>query len=214
MGTDPALVLAQWFSPGFPMGAFAYSHGLEWIVAQNELTSPERLFEWVEAILADGTGRNDAIFIGAAFDTVREEQLTALNDLCLSFCISAGRLVETREQGAAFGRTLRGMKQRHLLDYAYPVAVGRAASLCTLPLDMTLRFYLNAFASNLVAAAVRRAGFRDEDGQKVIYRLHDRIETLSKAAMNLRPDNLFELPIARYEPAASQNNIYARMFHD
>lgn len=29
MRTDAALILSQWLSPSFPVGAFAYSHGLE-----------------------------------------------------------------------------------------------------------------------------------------------------------------------------------------
>ena len=28
MTTDATLTLAQWFSPAYPVGAFAYSHGL------------------------------------------------------------------------------------------------------------------------------------------------------------------------------------------
>ena len=29
MTTDATLILAQWFSPAYPVWAFAYSHGLE-----------------------------------------------------------------------------------------------------------------------------------------------------------------------------------------
>ena len=32
MTTDPALILTQWLSPSYPVGAYTYSHGLEMAV--------------------------------------------------------------------------------------------------------------------------------------------------------------------------------------
>ena len=41
--TDPAalLTLVQWLSPAFPTGAFAYSHGLEAVISQVDVTTAE-----------------------------------------------------------------------------------------------------------------------------------------------------------------------------
>ena len=36
MHTDAVLTLAQWLSPAYPVGSFAYSHGLEAAVADHQ----------------------------------------------------------------------------------------------------------------------------------------------------------------------------------
>ncbi len=212
MSTDPALTLAQWFSPGFPVGAFSYSHGLEWVIAEGELVTADDLRDWIEAILVDGTGRNDAIFIEAAFDAQTPEQLEALNELCLAFCAASGRRIETAEQGVAFARTVSEMGQVDLLGYAYPVAVGRAAQLCHLPLDMVVRFYLHALASNLVSAAVRRIPLGQTEGQRVLYSLHTQIEELSRGVQPRSIDDLFSTLFAGDISAMKQETLYSRMF--
>lgn len=212
MTTDPALTLAQWFSPGFPVGAFAYSHGLEWVIEGGELTTAADLQAWLEALLHHGTGRNDAIFLVAAFRANGAEDLGTLDDLCLAFCAARGRVTEAREQGAAFARTLRAMGLTDLGDHAYPVAVGRAAALRRLPLDLTLRFYLHAFAANLVSAAVRRVPLGQSDGQRVLAALQPGIEALARDSLNRGFDDLHGSTFMADIAAMRQETLHARVF--
>ncbi|MEO0913491.1 MAG: hypothetical protein AAFY59_10950, partial [Pseudomonadota bacterium] len=59
-------ILQAWFSPAYPIGAFAYSHGLETVIADGDVTTPAALTAWVGDILRAGSGRNDAILLLAA----------------------------------------------------------------------------------------------------------------------------------------------------
>ena len=34
------LTLVQWLSPAFPVGGFAYSHGLEWVISEGQVVMP------------------------------------------------------------------------------------------------------------------------------------------------------------------------------
>ena len=43
MESRALLRLMAWLSPGFPTGAYAYSHGLEWAVAAGNIKDPETL---------------------------------------------------------------------------------------------------------------------------------------------------------------------------
>ena len=43
MHIDPVLTLAQWLSPAYPVGAFAYSHGLEAAVEAGRVRDGEGL---------------------------------------------------------------------------------------------------------------------------------------------------------------------------
>ena len=63
--TDPILTLTQWLSPGFPVGGFAYSSGLEQAISDGWVT-PHTLQDWLADMLRDGNGRVDAILIRSA----------------------------------------------------------------------------------------------------------------------------------------------------
>ena len=39
--------LLIWFSPAFPIGAFSFSHGLEWAVETGDITDRESLERWL-----------------------------------------------------------------------------------------------------------------------------------------------------------------------
>ena len=47
--SEPAQTLAAWLSPGFPVGAFAYSHGLEWAVHAGDVRCRQTLLDWLDA---------------------------------------------------------------------------------------------------------------------------------------------------------------------
>ncbi len=54
------LTLQHWLSPAFPLGAFAYSHGLESAISRGWVNSGDSLRDWLAALLEDGSGRADA----------------------------------------------------------------------------------------------------------------------------------------------------------
>ena len=64
MTTDNAslLLLLNWMSPTFPIGSFAYSHGLEQAIADGRLKTGEDVQSWIADLLRSGSGWNDAVF--------------------------------------------------------------------------------------------------------------------------------------------------------
>jgi urease accessory protein len=207
--TDPALILAQWMSPAFPVGAFAFSQGLEAAIEDGRLGTAAEVEDWLRALLEEGSGRSDAVFLAHAHQGA---DLAGLTDLCLGFCAAAGRVLETREQGASFARTLRDMHGLDLPDLPYPIAVGRAAALQAIPLDMTLRFYLSAFTSNLISAAVRRIPLGQTDGQAMLARLHPVIEAVAADAPGTPLDDLSATCFAADIAAMQHETLYSKTF--
>jgi urease accessory protein len=66
--TDAALYqLLAWSSPGYPTGAFSYSHGLEWAVETGSVTNLPTLLDYVTAVLARGGGWVDAVLFAHAW---------------------------------------------------------------------------------------------------------------------------------------------------
>jgi len=46
--------LMSWLSPAYPVGAFSYSHGLEWLVETGAVTDSASLQRWLADILLLG----------------------------------------------------------------------------------------------------------------------------------------------------------------
>ena len=150
--------LATWLSPSYPVGAFAYSHGLESAVAAGDVTDAASAAGWIGDCVAQGAGRGDAILLAHAWRAERAGDAAALDELAelaLALAPSSKRWLETEAQGAAFAAATGAAWDHELAPQPYPVAVGRAAARHALPLGPTALCYLHAFASNLVSACVR-----------------------------------------------------------
>ncbi len=211
MSTNAYLTLAQWFSPGFPVGAYAYSHGLESAIDRGAIADAETLEIWLEDLVSQGSGRNDVILLAAAFDTP-PEGLAALDAEARAFAASSERLTETLDQGAAFCRTVGAIWAMDIGTLSYPVAVGRAARLEVLPLDMTAQMYLHAFTANLVSAAVRLVPLGQTEGQAVLAALAPLIERTAKDAIQRGLDDISSNCFAVDIEAMRHETQYSKVF--
>ena len=164
--------LKAWFSPTFPIGAYSYSHGLETAIQDGLITDEVGLQSWISTLLLYGSGRNDGLFIKAAYQGEEEA-----NTLCLALCGSKERWQETTELGQAFIKVVNESYQTDIPDgLVYPVAVGLAAQSLNLDLTMTLQSYLQAFAANLISVGIRAIPIGQQAGQTCLVRLHHVIE--------------------------------------
>ena len=179
------LPLAQWLSPAFPIGAFAYSHGVETAIRDMAVTDAASLETWLGDVLTQGSGRADAVFLAAARRGVD------VNDLARAFAASSERLRESERQGAAFAGTVRAVWGLDLPDLLYPVAVGTAAALKGLDPETTAALYLQSFVSNLVSAAVRLVPLGQTDGQRVLAALSPLCHTVAAEALTADPEDLW-----------------------
>jgi len=170
MTIDPVLTLAQWFSPAFPVGAFAYSHGLEQAIFEGDVTDAASLSDWIEDVLRFGAGRSDALFLAAAF-AANQTELGNIDARARAFTSSKERLMETDLLGAAFGRISASLSGEDVSGFTYPVAVGWAAQRAGLPLELTTSMYLHAFTGSLVSVGQRLIPIGQTDGQKIIQSL-------------------------------------------
>lgn len=158
------MMLTQWMSPAFPIGAFSYSHGLEYTLH----TTPELDLEaWLAGVLRHAAGRNDAVLIRAA----HRGEVEAADALSRALAPSSERLLETSQQGAAFCRTLRDAFGLDLGMLTYPVALGAAAAAKDMAPAPVVALYLHSFTSNLIGAAQRLSPLGQSKAQAMIDRL-------------------------------------------
>ena len=181
------LNLVQWLSPAFPLGGYAYSHGLEWAIDQREVCCAASLRRWLAAALEHGAGRNDAILCSLA---LRGHDPLELAELAEALAPTRERLEELRAMGVAFTRTIGTLKGRDAPPMALPVALGTMGREMALPPASVIALMLQAFAGNLVTIAVRFVPLGQTEGQQVLAALHPTIVDVAAFACTASPDDL------------------------
>ena len=168
--TEARYRLMTWLSPAYPVGAFSYSHGLEYAVEAGLATDRATLSDWIEDCLRHGAGRSDAIIAAHAWRADEAATRAELAELARALQPAKERLLESEAQGAAFQLVTAAVWPAGVIDAAplpYPVAIGVAARAHGVPLDEMLQAYLWAFAANLVSAGVRLVPLGQTDGQRI-----------------------------------------------
>lgn len=172
------LTLQQWLSPAFPLGSFAYSQGLETAMVAGHVRDAETLRIWLDDILTHGAGQTDAILLTQARQAEDPADLIAL---ARALAPSRERHLEAEEQGQAFARTLRGLGH-DCPEGPFPVLLGWASRTLALEHAEVAALYLQAFAANLISAAVRFVPLGQTEGQKVLAAIQPTLARLGARA--------------------------------
>ena len=143
-------LLLTWLSPAFPIGSFAYSHGLEWAVEAGDVTDEATLGAWIADVLTHGSGRSDVIFLRHAH-RADAAGLRDLAELAEAAQPCRERRDETIGQGTAFALAGLVWGGIALERVAYPVAFGALAAANGIDEDEAALGFLHAFAANLVS---------------------------------------------------------------
>ncbi len=212
MTTDPILTLAQWLSPAFPVGAFTYSHGLEALVEAGTVHDAASFLAWLIDTIQHGAGQNDVILLAHAYNAGTVEELTEIDTFARALAPSAERLLETDQQGAAFARTAAAIHDLELSTLTYPVAVGRAAHLQTLPLPDTARLFLHAFAANLTSAATRLVPLGQTEAQATLTAVTPLCQDVADQAVTLSLDDIAASTFASDIASMRHETQYSRLF--
>lgn len=184
------LRLMSWLSPAFPVGAFAYSHGIERAIHDGLIHNRDTLADWLNDLIVAGSAWNDAVLLADGWrDASAGNGGASAAELALAMATTRERHMETTLQGAAFSEAAAAWGVKSDVPLPYPVAVGVAAARQTIELESTLNAYLHAFASNLIQAAVRLVPLGQRDGVAVLAGLESTIlATASRASTSTLED--------------------------
>jgi urease accessory protein len=216
---DAGGVLFAWFSPAFPTGGFAWSHGLETTAAEGLAGNEHALGDWLEDVLTRGAGWNDAVLFALAYRAAASGDDDALNDiaaLAAALSPSRERLAETLGQGEAFLAAVRtgwpaAAPELHGRT-SYPVAAGAACALIGAPLRAALGAYLTTFCANLIAAGVRLSACGQSGGVRVLARLHPLIARSAARAETAGEDDLGACALAADIASMRHETLEGRLF--
>jgi urease accessory protein len=219
------LALMAWMSPAFPVGAFAYSQGLESVHASGELASADALYDWLATLVEHGSLRNDAILLSLTWRAARADNLASvleLNELAVALAGGAERRLETTAQGRAFARAVGASWRVPALQswlaalecqpLPYPVAVALAAAAHELPLLPTLEAFLLGALSNLVSAATRLGAVGQTDAQCTLARLASLLPQAARLAAAADRGEIGGMTLRAELFAFHHESLYSRLF--
>jgi urease accessory protein len=217
------VILSTWMSPAFPIGQFAYSHGLETVIVSGAIRDEASLAGWVGGLIEHGSGWCDAVFLAEAWQATSEGdfgRLAEASALALAFAPSAERLLETRSLGAAFLNAVSAGWPHTKVDGfasidpapAYPIALGVAAAAHELPSDLVMASFLNSFAANLISVAVRLVPLGQTSGLQVLGQLQSLILETAERAAKSTLDDLGSAAIQSDIVAMRHETLQSRIF--
>ena len=159
---DPLQILQIWFSSSFPIGSYAYSHGLEAIIDNKLINNKNDVEEFLNALLFNGTLRNEYIFIKSIYEGKE------INDLMLSSASSKERQIEMIDMGNSFRKIMKQSWDFELAENtAFTYCLTKAAIHFNIKFEYLIKFYLQSFISNLINVCVKHIPISQKDGQKL-----------------------------------------------
>ena len=168
---DPLQILQIWFSSSFPVGSYAYSHGLEALIDDNKIKNKDDVREYLEALLFYGSLRNDYIFLKSVY--MGEE----INDLILASASSKERHIEMIDMGNSFRKIMKDSWELVLEENtSFVYCISKAALHFNIKFDDLIKFYLQSYISNLINVCVKHIPMSQKDGQILNVNFIDQIQ--------------------------------------
>ena len=159
---DPHQILQIWFSSSFPIGSYAYSHGLEALIDNKKIKNKDDVKEFLDALLFYGTLRNDYIFMKSIY---KGEEI---NDLVLASASSKERQIEMIDMGNSFRKIMRDSWELSLPENtSFIYCLAKAGLHFDIKFDDLIKFYLQSFISNLINVCVKHIPMSQKDGQSL-----------------------------------------------
>jgi len=216
--------LMTWLSPAFPVGAFSYSSGIEWAVEAGDITDAASLRGWLAAMLADGSGFCDGVFLAQTHKAASEGEdvtLREVAELAAAFVPSRERQLETSTQGRAFIDIARAAWAHDGMDQliaacgraiVYPVAVGLVSAAHEIPLAPVMHAFLHALVSNWISAGARLVPLGQTDSQRILAALEPVVVATARRALEGSIDDLGSATFRADLASLRHETQYTRLF--
>jgi urease accessory protein len=205
------LHLCHLVSPVLPVGAYAYSQGLEYAVEAG----------WVrEGIAEHSLGTLDLPILARLYRAWEAEDaagVQAWNDALIAARETQELREEERHLGRALALVLATLQVEGAPDWieatpAFSTMFGLAAVRWAIPLLDTLNGYLWAWAENQVLAALKLVPLGQSSGQRLLHRLIALIPDIVERSLDVEDGAVGMGAISQVLASALHESQYTRLF--
>ncbi|MEM6774268.1 MAG: urease accessory UreF family protein [Pseudomonadota bacterium] len=193
---DPRLHLLHLASPALPIGAYAYSQGLEYAIEEGWVEG-SALQSWLSDGLALGLTRLELpVLLRAHAATLADDEssLGDWNDWILANRETKELLLEDQQVGAALWRLLTSLQAAGLPKLrqppAYAIAFAVAAARWRISAADACHAFCYSWLENQVTAATKLVPLGQTEAQKLLLRLFDDIPDACASAAGVMDDEM------------------------
>jgi urease accessory protein len=222
---DPSnLNLAKLFqivSPALPVGAFAYSQGLETAIDQGLVSDQQQVSNWCLGVMSNNLARLDLPALRemlALIDNSDAQGFKQLNQEVIAFRETS----ELRNESLLMAKAL--LRLLHDLDYeldglvstseSYDWVSAFAIAVSQFDIDSksALIAYLWSWLENQVAAAIKLVPLGQTQGQKILIELGDQLEHIVNQSIDVPREKMANLSPALAILSSQHETQYSRLF--
>jgi len=221
-GRDPLslLRLCHLVSPALPVGAYAYSQGLEYAVHAGWVRDEATTLEWLQGLSHSGVGTLDLPILLRLHRAWSTADALAVRHWSAQL-IAARETCELRAEELHLGRALArvlvelgigeaGAWQQEAAAFA--TLFGLAAVRWRIDAADALGGYLWAWSENQVLAAVKLVPLGQSAGQRLLHRLTEDMPAIIERAQRLGDDAIGVGTLSQALASALHESQYTRLF--
>lgn len=213
------LRLWQLISPALPVGAYAYSQGLETAVDEGWVNDEPSAAKWIAGVMVNSLLRVDIPVLVRFYPAWQGDDLKAVNhwnEVLLAMRESAELREEDRQMGQALARLLidLGCEQADFnrLSCSFLSQFSLAAVTWQIPLMDTASGYLWTWCENQVAAAVKLVPLGQTAGQRILGHLIEVMNEHLEEGLKLNDDEIGGVLPGLAMASAWHETQYSRLF--
>ena len=216
--------LLQLASPALPVGAYAYSQGLEWAVESRVIHDEASALQWIADLLEWNMGRYELPLLARmlrACATQDAAQLSQLNMRYLASRESAELRAETLQMAYSLLRLLEELNadgdsaralSGSLTTPTFPAVWASVAAAWQIEEGAALNAYLWSWLENQTMAAIKAVPLGQAAGQRILLELGKRLAEIAERARTL-PESDYSNLAPGFAIACSQHETqYSRLF--
>ncbi len=221
MNANALLHLLHLSSPALPIGAYAYSQGLESAVHAGVVRSESEAREWILGLLEHVQARLDVPLLARLHAAVAQGDAAAL-DRWTTFLGATRESRELQEEDRALGRALArlladlGVSGARELAAHPSVTLAAAFALAAVAHEIPLREaasgYLFAWLENQVAAALRLVPLGQTSGRRILLAGIAAIPAALDVGLGLDEDEIGAAAPGLAALSARHESQYTRLF--
>lgn len=219
--TASMLRLWQLISPALPVGAYAYSQGLEAAVENDWVNDEASTFTWLSGVMQYSLATLDIPVANRLYQAIKSKDKGA-TEYWNSYLLASRETYELRLEDNQLGQALAkllvslGLKEAEAWqrgdDVTYLTMFCYAAVAWSISKNEMITGYLWAWTENQVAAAIKLIPLGQSSGQKVLSRMMDIIPNVLTKGLNCSDEQICSSVPGLAIASAEHETQYSRLF--